>query len=295
MMRSQASARSGSGRSLLSRGSRTSSSVNERSSNRKQRSGSGSKTRWLFGRKSNKSISQQGTSSGDDDFLPVFSPTGEGESRVPEAPPTSGGEVSQELLAAPTTGTEGQRLTSQSSITSVESQTPLIPPSESDSRVRLNKTAAVSASVTAAAASSNNEQELTQSTSSTEREPVQQGTDVSSRTEESPSDEQQLITVTVGSPREGVSAATMAETEQQQQNVQESSGSAEGEGVEAVSDASPAIGEIGRQSTIVRASGLVSDDRNAAVRARQRMRARSPIGENRHRRNTDERTNEGMK
>lgn len=294
MMRSQTSTRSSGGRSLLSRGSRMSSSVNERSSNRKQRSGSGSKTRWLFGRKSNKSIAQQGTSSGDDDFLPVFSPTVEGESRVPEAPHISGGEVSQETLSVPNTGTEGQRLTSQSSITSVESQSPLIPPSESNSRDRVNMTAAVSASVAAAVSSSDNEQELTQPTSSAEREPVQQqGADVSARTEESPSDEQPLIAVTGSSPRESVSTATTAEAEQQQQNAQESGGSREREDVEAISDASPAIGEVGRQSTIVRASGLVSDDRDAAVRARQKVKTRSHVGENRHRRDTDERTNEG--
>lgn len=295
MLRSQASARSSGGRSLLSRVSRTSSSVTERSSNRKQRSGSGNKTKWRFGRKSNKSISQQGTTSGDDDFLPVFSPTGEGEGGLSLAPPTSGGGVSQEsssALAAPST-TEGQRLASQSSITSVESQSPLIPPSDSDSRDRVNRTAPVSTNVAAAVLTSDNEQELTRSASSTSGDTLQQSSDVSTRTEEASSEEQPLIGVVITSPRESMSEAVTVETEQQQ-SAQEGGGGVESEGVEAVSNASPAISEVGRQSSIMRASGLSSNDRDAAVRARQRARSRSQVGDGRHRRDTDERTNEGM-
>ena len=300
-MRSQSSARSSGVRSLLSRGSRTSSSVTERSSNRKQRSGSGSKTRWLFGRKSSKTISQQSTTSGEDDFLPVFSPTGEGEARLSQTPPTAGGEAgtgdeSSATLSPPTS--EGQRLPSQSSVASVESQTPLIPPSDSDSRAaRVNEAVAVGVAV-AASTTSDNEQEPTRSTAPSDGELVRSA-EVSTRSVEtslSPSDEQQpLIGVVVTSPRESLSSETpTTAVEERQQTTQESSGGVEGEGVEAIPNASPAIGEMGRQSTIVRASGLSSDDRDAAVRARQRARTRSQVGGERHRRNTDELTNEGM-
>ena len=44
----------------------------------------------------------------------------------------------------------------------------------------------------------------------------------------------------------------------------------------------------------MRVSGLLSEDRDAAVRARQRARTRSQVGrDGRHRKNTDELTNEG--
>ena len=306
MMRSQASNKStGSGRSLLSRGSRTSASVTERSLTRKQRSGSGSKSRWIFGRKSSKTISQQGTASGDDDFLPVFSPTGEGETRLPQAaPPTVGDEgmraQGEESSLTPSTlgvTTEGQRLASQSSITSVESQTPLIPPSsdsDSNSRTaRVGEAAAVSVAAAAASTTSDNEQELTPSTPPADGESVQ-----SPRAESTTFDQQPLIGVIVTSPQDSVTEVVPSsiETEQRREEVtqENSGGGAESEGVEAVPNASPAIGELGRQSTIVRASGLSSDDREAATRARQRARTRSQLGEGRNRRNTDELTNEGI-
>ena len=44
----------------------------------------------------------------------------------------------------------------------------------------------------------------------------------------------------------------------------------------------------------MRVSGLLSEDRDAAVRTRQRARTRSQVGrDGRHRKNTDELTNEG--
>ena len=44
----------------------------------------------------------------------------------------------------------------------------------------------------------------------------------------------------------------------------------------------------------MKASGLLSEDRDAAVRARQRARTRSQVGrDGRHRKNTDELINEG--
>ena len=77
-------------------------------------------------------------------------------------------------------------------------------------------------------------------------------------------------------------------------SVSSSSGTAvSSDDLEAIPNASPAIGELGRQSTIVRASGLLTEDREAAVRARQRARTRSQVDrESRHRKNTDELTNE---
>ena len=284
---------------------RTSSSVTERSSNRK-RSGSGSKTKWLFGRKSNKSISQQGTTSGEDDFLPVFSPTTEGGASLSRAPPTSS-EPAQEVT--PTSDEtlrteEGERLRSHSSTASAESESPLIPPSDSDSSSRaqvVGEAAAVSSIVAtgaAVASSGDNEQEPTPTTQSE----LQQSTEA--RTE-STSDQHPLINVTSEpSPREsqsGLATASSAEVEAEQtlqqtpkENVSSSSGAAvSGDDLEAIPNASPAIGELGRQSTIVRASGLLTEDREAAVRARQRARTRSQVDrESRHRKNTDELTNE---
>ena len=286
MVRSQAKSNSG-GRSFLSRGGRFSSSVTERSSNKKQRSGSGSKSRWLFGRRSNKSISQQPASSGDDDFLPVFSPTGEGGARLQEDPPTSEGSSGEGLLEPPSS-TTGERLTSQSSIASVESQTPLIPQSDSSSRDHVSDaTAAVSSSEAAAASLSDNEQELTQSN----REDIEsiQRAEVQARRDEATSEEQPLITVVVASPRESVSEATSAETELPQRS-EERGGSVDNLELEVIPNASPAISELGRQSSIVRSSGLLSQDRDAAVRARQRARSRSQVGD---RRDSDEITNEG--
>ena len=286
MVRSQAKSNSG-GRSFLSRGGRFSSSVTERSSNKKQRSGSGSRSRWLFGRRSNKSISQQPASSGDDDFLPVFSSTGEGGVMLQEAPPTSEGSSGEGLLEPPS-GTTGERLASQSSIASVESQTPLIPQSDSGSRDHVaDATAAVSSSEAAAASLSDNEQELTQSN----REDIEsiQRAEVQARRDEATSEEQPLIAVVIASPRESVSEATSAETELPQRS-EERGGSVENMELEVIPNASPAISELGRQSSIVRSSGLLSQDRDAAVRARQRARSRSQVGD---RRDSDEITNEG--
>ena len=68
-------------------------------------------------------------------------------------------------------------------------------------------------------------------------------------------------------------------------NVSSSGGAvASGDDLEVIPNASPAIGELSRQSTIVRASGLLTEDREAAVRARQRARSRSQVDrETRHR------------
>lgn len=286
---------------------RTSSSVTERSSSRK-RSGSGSKTRWLFGRKSNKSITQQGTTSGEDDFLPVFSPTTEGRATLSQAPPTSS-ESAQEVTptADETSQTEeGERLRSHSSTASAESESPLIPPSDSDSSSRaqvVGEAAAVSSVVAAAAAvasSGDNEQEPSPTTQSDRERELERSTETRTRTEEMTSDQHPLINVTSEpSPREseqGQATASSAavEAEQTLQTPQESSGgAAAGDDLEAIPNASPAIGELGRQSTIVRASGLLTEDREAAGRARQRARSRSQVeSEARHRKNTDEFTNE---
>ena len=284
MLRSQASGDGGSsgggggGRNIF-RGSRTSSS--ERSSNKKQRSNSG-KTRWPFGRKSSKSISQQGTTSGDDDFLPVFSPSREGEFAMPQAATGDGSHES-----SPTAGEEG--LGSRSSTTSVESESPLTRSSDSGSNLRAQVGEAAAVSVAAAAASSVNEQELTHSTQ-TEGDQQQSA---ETRTEEATSEERPQVSIIIDSQQEDESQANTAETEQQQIPQESGGGGVEGEGVEAIPNASPAIGELGRQSTIVRASGLQSNDRDAAVRARQRARIRGQHPDGRHRRNTDELTNEG--
>ena len=286
---------------------RTSSSVTERSSGRK-RSGSGSKTRWLFGRKSSKSITQQGTTSGEDDFLPVFSPTTESTATISQTPPT-GGEATQEVTPASneTSRTEEEeRLRSHSSSASAESESPLIPPSDSDSSSRaqvVGEAAAVSSVVAAAAAvasSEGNEQETTPSTQSDRNRELEQSTESRTRTEEMTSDQRPLINVTSEpSPRESepgqaTTSTAVVEAEHTLQTPQESSSSAAaGEDLEAIPNASPAIGELSRQSTIVRASGLLSEDREAAVRARQRARSRSQVErEARHRKNTDELTNE---
>lgn len=282
---------------------RTSSSVTERSSGKK-RSGSGSKTRWPFGRKSSKSISQQGTTSGEDDFLPVFSPTTEGRATLAQAPPT-GSESAQEVTPTAnetSRAEEGERLRSHSSTASAESESPLIPPSDSDSSSRAQvagEAVAVSGVVAAAAtvaSSDDNEQEPTPSTQSE----LEQSTEARTRTEEMTSDQHPLINVTSESspPRESEQGQTTASTAAalEAEQTQETSGSgatAGGEDLETIPNASPAIGEVGRQSTIVRASGLLTDDREAAVKARQRARSRSQVeGESRHRRNTDELTNE---
>ena len=281
--------------------------MTERSSNRK-RSGSGSKTRWLFGRKSNKSISQQGTTSGEDDFLPVFSPTTEGGALLSRAPPTDS-EPAQEVTptADETSRTEeGERLRSHSSTASAESESPLIPPSDSDSSSRaqvVGEAAAVSSIVAAGAAvasSGDNEQEPTP----TAQSELEQSTEARTKSEEMTSDQHPLINVTSEpSPRESepsLATASSAEMEAEQtlqqspkENISSSGAAASGDDLEAIPNASPAIGELGRQSTIMRASGLLSEDREAAVRARQRARSRSQVDrESRHRKNTDELTNE---
>ena len=146
--------------------------------------------------------------------------------------------------------------------------------------------------------SGDNEQEPTP----TAQSELQQSTEA--RTE-STSDQHPLINVTSEpSPREsqsGLATASSAEVEAEQtlqqtpkENVSSSGGTAvSGDDLEAIPNASPAIGELGRQSTIVRASGLLTEDREAAVRARQRARSRSQVDrESRHRKNTDELTNE---
>ena len=125
-----------------------------------------------------------------------------------------------------------------------------------------------------------------------ERESIQRA-EVQARTEEATSEQQPLIGVVVTSPRESVSEATGAETESPQTSEERGSESAQGEELEVIPNASPAISELGRQSSILRSSELTSDDREAAVRARQRARSRSQAGEQRNRRNTDELTNEG--
>ena len=259
----------------------------------------------MFGRKSSKSITQQGTTSGEDDFLPVFSPTTEGGATLSQAPPTSS-ESAQEVTptADETSRTEEEeRLRSHSSTASAESESPLIPPSDSDSSSRaqvVGEAAAVSSVVAATAAvasSGDNEQEPTPSTHSDREREFEQSTETRTRTEEMTSDQHPLINVTSEpSPRESDQGQATASSgaEQTLQTPQESGGStAAGDDLEAIPNASPAIGELGRQSTIVRASGLLSDDREAAVRARQRARSRSQVeSEARHRKNTDEFTNE---
>jgi hypothetical protein len=176
----------------------------------------------------------------------------------------------------------------------------LIPPSDSDSSSRAQvagEAAAVSSIVAAAAAvasSGDNEQEPT---------PAAQGElerSTEARTEMTSDQHPLIINVTSEpSPREsepGLATASLAaeEVEQTRETPQKVGGSAAvGDDLEAVPNASPAIGELGRQSTIVRASGLLSEDREAAVRARQRARSRSQVErQSRHRKNTDEFTNE---
>ena len=227
----------------------------------------------------------------------MFSPTSEGVSALSQAPLTGDSEVVQE--ATPTTNEtsqteEGERLRSHSSTASAESESPLIPPSDSNSRAQVVGEAAAVSSVVAAAAvasSSDNEQELTRSTQDDNRE-LERSTEAGTRSEETTSEQYPLINVV----NEGTSTAVVVEAEQNQQTPQESSslGATASEELEAIPNASPAIGELGRQSTIVRASGLLSEDRDAAVRARQRARTRSQVGrDGRHRKNTDELTNEG--
>lgn len=172
----------------------------------------------------------------------------------------------------------------------------MIPPSDSDSSSRaqvVGEAAAVSSVVAAAAAvasSEDNEQETTPSTPSDRERELEHSTEARTRTEEMISDQRPLINVT-SEPESEPNQTTASTAEQTPQ--EGGSSAAAGEDLEVVPNASPAIGELGRQSTIVRASGLLSEDRDAAVRARQRARSRSQIERDaRHRKNTDELTNE---
>ena len=80
-------------------------------------------------------------------------------------------------------------------------------------------------------------------------------------------------------------------TEQNQRSERESGDSLTESGEHALS---PAISTVGRQGSIVRASGLTVSDRDAAVRARRRAsHSKSDVTRNSIRRDTDELTNEG--
>ena len=81
----------------------------------------------------------------------------------------------------------GERLRSHSSTARAESESPLMPPSDSNSRAQVVGEAAAVSSVVAAAAVSDNEQELTRSTQNDNRE-LEQSTEAGTRSEETTSD-----------------------------------------------------------------------------------------------------------